>query len=372
MQFKDIIGQEALRQNLVHIVRQNRIHPTQLFLGKPGSGALAFVLAYAQFILCEQKQEVDSCGHCRSCKQMASLSHPDVRITFPTVTKKSGEKPISNDFIREFQQFHKEQPFGDLDNWLQFINTKKRPNITARECLEIIKTARFKPVQGKHKINIIWQAELLAKEGNRLLKILEEPPEHTLFLLIAEHEESLLNTILSRAQIHRLQPITDHQVEQFVQTTFQIDEQQSKKIALLAEGNINSAIELAETNHEDYESELAKWLDAMLRNQSKLIDYVSAIASNSKADVKNLLFQGTLLCREALILRESNLQGRMPAQEQKIAEWLGNRLHLQQIQELSTLFEEGIYAVDRNANLNVLLMSISLDVAAIIQQRETV
>ena len=227
-------------------------------------------------------------------------------------------------------------------------------------------------MQGKHKINIIWQAELLAKEGNRLLKILEEPPEHTLFLLIAEHEESLLNTILSRAQIHRLQPITDHQVEQFVQTTFQIDEQQSKKIALLAEGNINSAIELAETNHEYYESELAKWLDAMLRNQSKLIDYVSAIASNSKADVKNLLFQGTLLCREALILRESNLQGRMPAQEQKIAEWLGNRLHLQQIQELSTLFEEGIYAVDRNANLNVLLMSISLDVAAIIQQRETV
>ena len=372
MQFKEVIGQRALQKDLIKIVSSKRVHHTQLFLGHEGGGSLAFVLAYAQYLQCENRGETDSCGLCVACRKMKKLIHPDLHFTFPTITKRKNEKPISKDYIREFQQFVQENQYGDITDWLDFLDTKKRPNITARECLEIIKTARYKPVEGRYKINIIWMAEFLAKEGNRLLKILEEPPEHTIFLLIAEREELLLNTILSRSQIHRLRQISDQQIQDYLIREKSINPNLAKSLAIMADGNFNKAISLSTEQPTDYESVLTAWFEVILRERSKLVDFVSTVSNGSKEDVKNLFLQGTQICREALILRDSDLPGRMPKQEQKIAAWLGQRLSLQQIHQLSDLLEQAMYAVDRNANTNVLLMSTSLDIGAIIQQRETV
>lgn len=372
MLFKDNIGQQALQKELVKMATNNRIHHTQLLLGKSGGGSLAFARAYAQFLLCENRAEFDSCGQCNACEKVSTLIHPDVHYTFPTVTTSTLKKPISKDYFKSFKQFILEEPLGGLTDWLNFIDTTKRPNITARECLEIIKNAKYKPREGRFSINIIWMAEYLAKEGNRLLKILEEPPSYSIFILVAEQEENILNTILSRAQIHRLSALSDQSIFQYLQDHSAINEAKAKEIASLADGDLKKAIQLSEHNENSTESELTKWLQVILKDKTELVNVVTSLSSMSNQELKNLLFQGTQLCREALILRESELQGRLPEQEQKIAIWLGKKLNLQQIHQIASLFEQAIRAVDRHANAKVSLMSTSLDIGAIIKQRETV
>lgn len=373
MQFRNIIGQDQIQQDLIRIARSNRVHHTQLFLGKPGAGALPFVVAYTQYLLCEQASENDSCGECNQCRKMQQLVHPDVHVTIPTVTRKKDEKPISDDFISEFRKFFLSQPYGSETDWLNYIDAgTKQGNITARECLEIIKTARYKKLEGKYKVNIIWMAEELAKEGNRLLKILEEPPEDTLFFLVAEDEDLILNTILSRSQITRLKRISSKMIEHYLIDQKEISDEKAKQISIIVDGDINKAIELATHKVKGQPNLLVKWLECIIRNQPKLVDFVEELSKQSKENLKNLLYHGTELFRETLILQESELFGHLPEQEQKVAIWLGKKLNLHQIHQLAEIFDEAIYAIERNVNTKILLMSISLEVDDIISQREVV
>lgn len=369
MQFRNIIGQERIKKEVIQFIEKERIHPTQLFLSKTGTGVLPFALAYAQYLLCESPTGQDSCGECSQCRKMSQLIHPDVHFTIPTIPKKAGDKPISDEYASEFRTFVQQQPYGELKDWLNFIKAgNKQGNITARECAEIIKKAKYRTVEGKYKIYIIWMAEALAKEGNRLLKILEEPPKDTVFLLLAENEELILNTILSRCQITRLQSIQNNKLAEHLAKNAHIDNEQAKRIAIIANGNINLGLKLAE-NDENEESILAKWLQIIVKNPAGIMQFTEALSTESKENLKNLMHHGAQFCRETVILQDTDLGSSLPEQEKKIAQWLSKKLGLEQIAQLSNLFEKANYAIERNANLKLLLMNLSLEIGSIITQR---
>ena len=244
MQFKNIIGQEETKRRLIQTVKEGRISHTQLFLGNEGVGTLPLAVAYSQFINCANPTETDSCGICPSCVKFQKLVHPDLHFTFPTVA--IDKKKTSNDFITEWRSAFIENPYiGELQ-WLLKLDDegKKQGNITAEECRDIFKKVGLKSFEAKYKTVIIWMAEYLSKEGNILLKLLEEPPVGTLIILVAQDSEKVLPTILSRAQTLKIPRLTDDEIAQELVSKFQIEMRDAETISRVSEGNLSLAINL--------------------------------------------------------------------------------------------------------------------------------
>jgi DNA polymerase-3 subunit delta' len=225
MQFTEVIGQADVKHQLTEMVHHNRLSHAILFIGKEGSGSLPLALAFAQFVACEKITRLsappvgpslfgeelppaslpfpaDSCGQCPSCAKAHHYVHPDIHFSYPVVTKKSGTPPISTDYVAEWREFVKSYPYGNAYDWLQFIGAEnKQGNITAHECNDIIRKLNLKSFESEYKILVMWLPEYLGNEGNKLLKLIEEPPPDTLFILVAENESLILPTIVSRCQL---------------------------------------------------------------------------------------------------------------------------------------------------------------------------
>ena len=194
MAFSNIIGQEKVKQMLHQMVHGDRLPHALLFLGPSGSGKLALALALAQYLLCENRQDSDSCGQCPSCSKSQRFIHPDLHFSFPSV----GTNVTSDSFLPQWRKWMEENPYLTVNEWLQSIGAENRQgNINKEECAAIIRKLSLKIFEGSHKILVMWLPEYLGKEGNRLLKLIEEPPEDTIFILVAENQELILNTILS-------------------------------------------------------------------------------------------------------------------------------------------------------------------------------
>ena len=264
MQFSGIIGQREVKKQLAELVQHNRLSHALLFLGKEGSGALPLALAFAQYLVCEKanpkKQspasgaslfgdaepqpaapalQTDSCGVCPACLKAAQLVHPDIHFSYPTVTKKAGEKPIAADFITEWREFIKLNPYGNLFDWIEMIKEKENSQgkITARECDEIIKKLSLKSFESEYKVLILWMPEELDKEGNKLLKIIEEPPPNTLFILVAENEELVLPTIVSRCQLIKIPALETKDIEDALVSRNKTEPNIALQVAHVSEGN---------------------------------------------------------------------------------------------------------------------------------------
>ena len=199
MLFENIIGQLHLKNHLKTSAENGRIPHAQLFVGKEGSGTLPTALAYAQTLLCLDNPAPDACA--LKCE---NLAHPDLHFAFPVAANDRVKKhPISNLFLDDWRSFVKEQPYGNLFNWFQHIGVEnKQGQIGVDEAEQIVKSLKLKSYEGGYKVMLIWMAEKLnTSAANKLLKLLEEPPEKTVFLLVTEDEEQLINTIVSRCQI---------------------------------------------------------------------------------------------------------------------------------------------------------------------------
>ncbi|HZE86132.1 MAG TPA: hypothetical protein VE035_17555, partial [Puia sp.] len=207
MSFENVIGHSDIRQRLVELVQHNRLSHALLFLGNEGCGALPMALAFAQFIVCEKVKEgaADACGICPACVKARQLVHPDIHFSYPVIPRKSGDKPVSSDYSSEWREFMTQYPYGNAYDWLQFIGAEnKQGNITAQECSDIIRKLSLKSFESGYKILLLWMPEYLGNEGNKLLKLIEEPPPDTLFILVAENESLILPTILSRTQLVKI------------------------------------------------------------------------------------------------------------------------------------------------------------------------
>ncbi len=339
MQFKDVIGQSAPKQHLVEMVNQNRLSHALLFLGKEGSGALGMAISFAQYVVCEQvngrradnlmqentlslfgestvvpasspiPKATDSCGICPSCQKAALLIHPDIHFSYPVISKKSGTPPLSTDYITEWREFIKEFPYGTVYDWLQFIGAEnKQGNITAAECNDIIRKLNLKSYEGDYKILVLWMPEYLEKEGNKLLKLIEEPPPDTLFILVAENESQVLPTILSRCQLIKIPSLESTDVASALIKKASLSAEQARQIASICEGNYREALQIIQHAEEDWQVLVRDWLNAILKTGPVAqVKWVEEISKMGREKQKQFLRYFNHLLEQALHLRMRNI-----------------------------------------------------------------
>jgi DNA polymerase III subunit delta' len=394
MKFTDIPGNKSLKERLIHSVTDNRISHAQLFLGNEGYGSLPMAIAYAQYISCESKKSEDSCGICPSCQKYEKLIHPDLHFAFPVVTtEKVKSKPVSSMFLTEWREAVLANPFMNLFSWLEFIGVEnKQGNISVEESHEILRSLSLKTYEAEYKIMIIWLPEKLhISAANKLLKIIEEPPEKTLFLLVSENYEAILPTILSRLQLVKLYAPSVNEISLFIGKKFSVNEINANTIASRCEGNINLAITLAGEGDQSgiNESLFLPWMrlcfsfrkaaktlhekQNMEKNIIQLSEWVDKIAQTGRERQKIFLNHCLYVFRECIMLNyESDNLLKISEQEkteiQKFAPFINEINCIEIINE----FNDAVYQIERNAHPKILFMDLSLKVSKLLWAKEKV
>ncbi len=403
MQFHSITGQKETKEQLVHMIQQNRLSHALLFLGKEGNGALQLALAFAQYIVCEKIAspnpskggalglfendepaaqlpplgggEADSCGLCPACKKANELIHPDIHFSYPVISRKSGDKPISTDFIKEWREFINTNPYGNIYDWLQFIGAEnKQGNITAHECNDIIRKLNLKSFESEYKILIMWMPEFLGKEGNKLLKLIEEPPANTLFLLVAENEDLILPTILSRTQLVKIPMLTNLEVEASLELNAGVALEKAQQIAAVTEGNYREALQLLQHADDDWELMLREWLNAVIRTgpvaQVKWIDDTAKLGREKQ---KQFLRYFIHLLEDAIrfrVMEQSNTEHRSSNADFAIR--LNKLCNLSQQEAIINELNKASYYIERNANAKMLFHALSIRLYHIINNKSLI
>jgi DNA polymerase-3 subunit delta' len=401
MLFKDVVGQREVKQHLVEMVQHNRLSHALLFLGKEGAGALPLAMAFAQYIsllpnqntatsaesslfgeatpevkLPDTVDEADAWMQQQAAfSKAANLVHPDIHFSYPVVTKKAGTPPISADYITEWREFIKQYPYGNVYDWLQFIEAEnKQGNITAQECNDILRKLNLKSFESGYKILVLWMPEYLGKEGNKLLKLIEEPPADTLFILVAENEEAILSTILSRCQLVRIPLIDIEAVEEALIQKAKVQPDQARQIANISQGNYREALHILQHADEDYGNLLREWLNATLKNATiTQVKCIEEIARLGRENQKQFLRYFTHLLEVAIRLQVLHEEGRQQVlktlsdSEKDFVPRLNKVMSIEQQQALSEELDRAAYYIERNANVKILFHALSIKLFHIVK-----
>jgi DNA polymerase-3 subunit delta' len=395
MQFKEIIGQNATKKQLVEMVQHNRLSHALLFLGKEGNGSLQLAIALAQYLTCEsvnskaksQNSKVllfegertthdsqlttDSCGNCFSCIKAQQLIHPDIHFSYPVVTKKPGSPPISTDYISEWREFIKISPYGNAYDWLQFIGAEnKQGNITAQECNDIIRQLNLKSFESEYKIVIMWMPEYLGNEGNKLLKLIEEPPPNTLFILVAENESLILPTIVSRCQLIKIPALEIKEIEEALISRNNTNPETARQAASVSEGNYREALQLVQHAEEDWQALLREWLNAILKTgpvaQTKWVEEISRLGREKQ---KQFLRYFNHLLEQAIRYKLMGENIYLPENEIDFANRLNRIASIAQQQAVIEELDRATYYIERNANAKILFHALTIKLYHIIQDK---
>ena len=368
MQFREIVGQDQIKARLIETVQSGRISHAQLFLGPEGSGSLALAVAYAQYISCENPGPEDSCGECPSCRKYQKLIHPDLHFSYPFFAKH--KEDTAQTFIAEWREAFLENPYLGLETWRNSLDAEnKQANINIAECHQILQKLSLKPFEGEYKVLIMWLPEYLDKEGNTLLKIIEEPPHKTLFLLVAQNQEQILSTILSRTQLVKVPAFSDQVVE-----TYLLDQgvapEKAKQIAFLSDGNLQTAQNLLKDLENDNFQLFTDWMRICFGDKGNaMIDFVETIAKSGRENQKAFLRYGIHFLRECLlILSGASDLVRLPEAEQVVAINFAQKvLSLAKAEAIVAELEKAHYHIERNANPKILFLDVSLQFVKILK-----
>ncbi|MBP6686944.1 MAG: hypothetical protein KA160_03715 [Lacibacter sp.] len=390
MQFSHIIGQQHVIRQLQEMVDNNRLSHALLFIGKEGSGVLPLALAFSSYVVTQSEKNklIATTAGLFGDEPVASASshgaelaeqyiHPDIHYSYPVIkrTTRSDEKPISTDWIKEWREFIKQYPYGNVYDWLQFMGAEnKQGNITAAECADIIRKLNLKSFESEYKILLLWMPEYLGNEGNKLLKLIEEPPPNTLFILVAENESLVLPTILSRCQTVRIPPIDLRDTATALVQRSKLSEEQAMQIAGVSEGNYREALQLIQHAEEDWQSLLREWLNAVLKSgpiaQVKWVDTVSALGREKQ---KQFLRYFTHLLEQSIRLRtmgEDHLP--LTGTEKDFAMRLNKLCDISQQQAITLQLDEAAYYIERNANAKMLFMALTIKLYHIIANKTVI
>ena len=396
MSFAQVIGQDRVRDNLVELVRFNRLSHALLFLGHEGSGALPLALAFAQYIVCERAGAAggpaaaeaggvaagavatvawlsDACGICPSCVKASQLIHPDIHFSYPVIPKKPGDKPVSSDYSSEWREFIKQYPYGNAYDWLQFIGAEnKQGNITAQECNDIIHKLSLKSFESGYKILILWMPEYLGHEGNKLLKLIEEPPADTLFLLVAENESLILPTILSRTQLVKIPLPETADIARALTERTGLEAEQARQIAVLCEGNYHEALQLMRHADDDWQGVLRDWLNAILKSGPVAqVKWIEEISKSGRERQKQFLRYFNHLLEQAVRLRYIDpAQLLIPDGEKDIALRLNKIADIGQQKAIIQELDNAAYYIERNAHAKMLFHALTIKLYHILAEKK--
>ena len=375
MSFQRVIGQGEVKNILAELVQTNRLSHALLFLGNEGSGALPLALAFTQYVVCEKpdgKAAKDACGICPACVKASKLIHPDIHFSYPVIPRKAGDKPVSTDYISEWREFITQYPYGNAFDWLQFIGAEnKQGNITAHECNDIIHKLSLKSFESGYKILLLWMPEYLGNEGNKLLKLIEEPPPDTLFILVAENESLILPTILSRTQLVKVPMPEMVEIAQALEQRAGVPPEQARQVAAISEGNYHEALQLLRHADDDWQGLLREWLNTILKKdpiaQIKWIDEISKLGRERQ---KQFLRYFNHLLEQAIRLRYMDAtQLHIPDNEKDVALRLNKFADVAQQRAIIEELDRAAYYIERNAHAKMLFHALTIRLFHILANR---
>ncbi|WP_116106871.1 ATP-binding protein [Lewinella sp. IMCC34191] len=375
MRFDQLIHQPPGLDQLRQMAAIDRLPHANMLLAPPGGGGLPAALAVATLLLCENRQgpEHDTpCGQCRACRKTAGCVHPDLHFAFPTV----GSKATSDQFLPQWREAIKENPYLEANDWLQRIGAEnKQGNINRDNCAAILRKLNLKIFEGRYKIMLIWLPEYLGNEGNRLLKMIEEPPENTIFLLVTERLELILTTILSRCQLTKLLPPNNEEIAAALQARG-LPELRATAAARLAAGNYNVSLSLADSDADAHGTLLLDWMRACFQGSpARLVAWTDDFAKLGRETQKHFLRYCLHFWREFLLLSVTGNAGqgvRLPEAELASATKMLSLIDADQLADIAGLLSECAEHIERNANPKILFLDAGIRIHQILRHREPV
>jgi DNA polymerase-3 subunit delta' len=386
-----VIGQEKLKKQLVDMVHQQRLPHALLLVGPEGSGALPLAVAFAQYIVSIPSQATatadlfgapaepiaktfytpEQIADLPAYHRASQLMHPDLHFSFPTIIEKPGQKNISANFIEQWREFINGYPYGNAFDWLQFIKAEnKQGNISADECNEIIKKLAFKSFESAYKVLVLWMPEYLGKEGNKLLKLIEEPPDNTIFILVAASEENILPTILSRCQFVKVPRLSTDEIESALMGRAKLAPEKAKQVAILAEGNYREALHLIQHSDQDYISMIKDWLNAILKmGPLAQLKWVEEMSKLGREQQKQFLKYFNHLLEHSIRLKTMGSDLPLDSDLKDFALRINKIAGVSQMESIVNELDKSIYHIERNANPKMLFMALSIKLYHIIQNK---
>ncbi|MBW2961545.1 DNA polymerase III subunit [Mesonia aestuariivivens] len=381
MLFKNILGSTHLKKHLTATADNGRIPHAQLFVGATGYGTLPMAIAYAQYVLCKNTEGENTNGN-QSCNvKFNSIKHPDLHFSYPVISGKTSSKPKSTDFITEWRNFVNENPYGSLYDWYQSLGVKNQQGeIRVNEAAEILKTLSLKSYEGGFKVSIIWGADKMNTDcANKLLKLIEEPPNKTLLILIAENEEDIIQTIRSRCQVLHFPPLGEQVIADALKEHHNTSSTDALKIANRAQGNYNTALHFLHNDDDDLLFE--EWFIAWVRTAFKakgnkasirdLISWSEEIAAVGRESQKRFLLYCQNFFRQALM--QNYTQGKLvylePATKGFQIEKFAPFVHGNNIIEITEELEKAIYHIERNVNAKLVLTDLSIKLTRLLHKK---
>lgn len=382
MLFSEILGQDYLKNHLRKSALSGRIPHAQLFVGPEGSGTLPMAIAYSQYILCQNSGDENLGGNEACNLKFQHFSHPDLHFIYPTVTTEDVKtKPKSLDFVADWRNFLADNPYGSLFDWYQLLGVQnKQGEIRVGDAQEILKSLSLKAYEGGYKITIIWYAEKMNIEAsNKLLKLLEEPADKTVFILIAENEEDIIQTIRSRCQVLQFSALPEKVIAETLIERKEIDPRTAKKLAHQSQGNFNKALQLLNETGEDilFEKWFVDWVRAAFRAKGNaaaiqdLIQWSEQIAALGRETQKKFLGYCIDLFRQALLLnyQATSLVYMEPKIEKFKLENFAPFVNGNNIHEIFKELSDAMYHIERNGNAKIILTDLSIKLTRLIHKK---
>lgn len=370
MQFSKVIGQDAVKEKLIASVNENRMAHTQLFLGPEGSGAFPLAVALAQYVNCHNKQNGDSCGTCPSCIKFRKFAHPDLHFVFPTSTNEKVKKePKASLFNDEFREYLVEsQGYITQNQWYEKLAIgNKQGTIYTRDADDVVKILGLKPYEAEYKVIIIYMAEkLIEQASNKLLKSLEEPPEKTLIVLVAERYEMIIPTIRSRAQLVKIPRLPDKEIVDALLNRFpdSLEEPKAQDFAILAQGNWNmaqNAVQYSGENEYNFTT-FREWMRLCFKpgDYFKLNTLIQELSRLGREKQKGFLTYGLNVVHNALLVNQK-MDERLvaDAEEKNYFKNFGPFVNSANEEEIYKLLNDAVFHIERNANPGILFAHLS-------------
>jgi DNA polymerase-3 subunit delta' len=375
MRFADIIGLDDVKQTLVQAAHSGHVAHALLFLGREGYSHLPLALAYAAFLNCLEPLPDDACGKCPSCSKYGKWVHPDLHFVYPTASTKqfSGSQAVSSAFLPDWRTFLRDQPHGELSDWLRHIGADdKQANISKEESRHIVRSLAMRAFEARYKVMLIWLPELMhPAAANAILKILEEPPPKTVFMLVSNNADQLLATILSRTQLVKVPALSDADMARLLRERHGIEGQKALQAAHLAQGNFNEALKLASEIADESAQRFQEWMRRCFKlDFTGLVEEAEQFQRLGKEAQKGLLQYGLGVLRETLMHQAgASALLRLPEAERQFAANFAKALNAETLPRMAELLGHAFQHVERNANPKILFLHLSVQIARVFRAK---
>lgn len=379
MKFKEVIGQEEVQQRLIQMVSEGRVPHAMMFCGPSGCGKMALALAFASYLLCKNGDGADdSCGTCQQCAMLRSWSHPDLLFTYPVIKptgSSADHKTISDDYAREWRELLSEGPYFSMDQWLEKMNAgNQQALIYVAESEVLIRKLSMKSSQGGYKVNIIWLPERMREDcANKMLKIIEEPPQQTVFLMVCEEPERLLETIRSRVQRIDIKRIETQSIEKALVERRAIDEVMAHQIARASNGDWLKALEeldASNENHQFLDLFILLMRQAYMRNVKDLKVWSENVAALGRERQKRMLVYFQHLVRENFMYNFGNPElVYMTTAESNFAKNFARFINEANVIEINDIFATALRDIGQNGNPKMVFYDVALKMIVAIMRK---